>query len=227
MTALRLFSYKTEAGGVGEAFDVGEYPNIVSRMTEDYVDASKFNGVLNGIQITSFILTNGYGATFYKGANYRNSSRTILAGKGNISNTFTGDDRYDRTLRSMKFAKSSDTMVHNIRSVKVFALPTKSYCSRPKISDRDLCSNAYGANILKSLADVNVTPTITEFPGGVTADDDYVIQPTGMTEAESIAWMAQHSGTAQDSKNMQIGLGIFAAIAIGYMFMPSNKRRRR
>lgn len=228
MTVLRLFNYKTEPAGIGEKFGVGEYPNIEPRMTVEYVDQSN-NRVTTGLQVTSFILHKGYGATFYEGVDFRNSFRTILAGEGDVTNTFTGDDRYDRSIRGMKFERSSDTMVDNIRSIKVFALPTKKYCERSKISDRDLCENAYGSGVFKTLSDINKTPTLG-LPGEVASDDtEYTPEPTGMSEAESLAWLAQQTGEAQNN-NVVIGLGVLATAIVGYLLIPSGSpppRRRR
>jgi hypothetical protein len=200
-TVIRLFGYNNSQAGIGTQFALGEFDDL-TYITEEYANI-KENKKDTRIGIVSFKLSRGYGVTFYKEKYLRNSSRTFYAPRADVHRAFVGVNSYDRSVDGMKFDRSSNTMIHNIRSMKVFVLPTQDNCKKADVAERDLCQKVWGETAVETAGDEYRmgTPSgpASMFPGGVmvVASDpgsNFVIQPSGLSDAEAQDWLDKHSG---------------------------------
>lgn len=219
-TVLRLFSYENWQAGIGEPFHVGDF-NDITYLTVEY--ANKYeNKVDTRLSTTSFWLKKGYGVTFYEGKDFRNSFRTFLAGESDVHRAFTGPNMSDRSIGGMKFERSNNVMIHNIRSLKIFKLPDKTYCEKPKISDIDLCEKAYGSDIIKMPGDeyrggISVPGSVTK---DIESETEFQIMPSGLTPDEERAWLRKYGGTG----GFMSGKGKWIILLVALIFIAMMSR---
>lgn len=142
---IRLFDQTNYVQGIGARFTEGDHGDF-SYLTTQIVDAAA-NKVITVPSTESFKLRMGYGVLFYKDVNFRGPSKVFYAVDFDLQRAFVGMNVDDRRVGGMKFDRSMDTMINNIRSMKVFRLLEKKYCASPSISDMDLCRAIYGETI--------------------------------------------------------------------------------